>query len=437
MDKLKQIIKNKELLKKIAFVLFILFIFRVAAHVPAIGPDPRTVKDFLSEVFAKSSVLSFLDIFSGGGVSRFSVVMMGLGPYITASIMIQLLTMVIPKLEAISKEPGEEGQRKLNQYSRYLAVPLSFIEGYGAIRFLQYSSAQVGKSFLSNLTIWQWGLMLLSITAGTMFLMWLGELITEKGIGNGISMIIFAGIVAKLPQSIGEALQKSFIPQFDSGELTKQLGIISLIMIVVVAVIVVTEGQRKLPISYAKRIRGDKLYGGIESFLPIRLNMAGVIPIIFAGAFMNIPTVIGFLSQAKNQAIAHAADWVQKTFSPQSLPYAIAFFVLVFAFTFFSSFLYFKPKDVAENLQKNGGFIPGIRPGTQTEKYLSWLINRTTLWGAMFLGLIAVLPFLLQLYLKTGNLMIGGTGLLIVVGVAIEVKNQIEAQIITRSYEKI
>lgn len=437
MDKLKQIISNKELLKKIGFVLFILLIFRVAAHVPAIGPDPKTVKDFLSEVFAQSSILSFLDIFSGGGISRFSIVMMGLGPYITASIMIQLLTMVIPKLEAISKEPGEEGQRKLNQYSRYLAVPLSFIEGYGAIRFLQYSSAQVGKSFLSDLSLWQWALMLLSICAGTMFLMWLGELITEKGIGNGISIIIFAGIVAQMPQSVGEAIQKTFIPQFDSGELTKQIWILGLIILVVIAIVVITEGQRKIPISYAKRMRGDKLYGGIESFLPIRLNMAGVIPIIFAGAFMNIPTVIGFLSQAKNQTIAHAAEWVQKTFSPQTMAYAAAFFVLVFAFTFFSTFLYFKPKDVSENLQKNGGFIPGIRPGTQTEKYLSWLINRTTLWGAMFLALIAALPFVIQKYMSTGNLMIGGTGLLIVVGVAIEVKNQIEAQIITRSYENI
>lgn len=436
MGKIKQILKNKELLKKIGFVLFVLFIFRVVSHVPIPGPDPAKVRDFLSAAFSSNSVLSFLDIFSGGGISRFSVAAMSLGPYITASIMIQLLTMVFPKLEELSKE-GEEGHRKINQYSRILAVPLSFIEGYGTIKFLQYSSAQAGKDFLGNPSLGEWALMLLAICGGTMFIMWLGELITEKGLGNGISIIIFAGIVARLPQYIGEAIQKTFIPQFESGELIKQLGILALALVVIVAIIVITEGMRKVPISYAKRMRGAKLYGGIDSFLPIRLNMAGVIPIIFASAFMNIPTIIGFLSQAKTQWIARSAEWVQKTFAPQQTPYAVAFFILVFSFTFFSTFLYFKPKDVAENIQKQGGFIPGIRPGTETEKYLSWLINRTTLWGAIFLSAIAVMPFILQNFAKTGNLVIGGTGLLIVVGVAIEVKNQIDAQLIIRSYENI
>lgn len=436
MNKIKQIIKNKELLKKISYVLFVLFVFRIAAHVPIPGPDPVKVKEFLAEAFSSNSALSFLDIFSGGGISRFSIMMMGVGPYITGSIMIQLLSMIFPKLEAISKE-GEQGQRKLNQYSRMLAIPLSFIEGYGAIRFLQISTANTGGTFLGNPSIGQWALMLLAICGGTMFLMWLGELITEKGIGNGISLIIFAGIVSRLPQYIGEAIQKSFIPEFDPTELIKSGTILLAAVLAIVVIVVITEGQRKVPISYAKQMRGTKIYGGIESYLPIKLNMSGVIPIIFAGAFMNIPTMVGVLTSAKNQWIANSAEWIKTTFDPKQVPYMVAFFILVFAFTFFSTFLYFKPKDVAENIQKHGGFIPGIRPGTQTEKYLSWLLNRTTLWGAIFLSAIAVMPFLIQKFANTGNLVIGGTGLLIVVGVAIEVKNQVEAQIITRSYERI
>jgi preprotein translocase subunit SecY len=436
MNKVKQILKNRDLLKKIGYVLFVLFIFRIAAHVPIPGPDPESVRAFLSEAFAGNSALSFLDIFSGGGLSRFSIVMMGVGPYITASIMIQLLTLVFPKLEALSKE-GEQGRRKINQYSRILALPLSFIEGYGAIRLLQLSTNQAGTNFLGELSLGQWSLMLLSIAGGTMFLMWLGELITEKGIGNGISLIIFAGIVSGLPQQIGEAYQKAFIPEFDSSQLFQSLAVLAAALLVILVIVVITEGQRKIPISYAKRVRGEKLYGGVESFLPIKLNMSGVIPIIFAGAFMNMPTMFGFLERAKTEWIARAATWLTSTFDPQKLPYAIFFFTLVFSFTFFSTFLYFKPKDVAENIQKHGGFIPGIRPGTQTEKYLAWLINRVTLWGAIFLSAIAVMPFLIQYFWNTGNLVIGGTGLLIVVGVAIEVKNQVEAQIITRSYEAI
>jgi preprotein translocase subunit SecY len=232
-------------------------------------------------------------------------------------------------------------------------------------------------------------------------------------------------------------LQKIIISEYNPTEIATQASILVAVLLIIVAIIFITEGQRRLPISYAKQMRGAKLYGGIDSFLPIKLNISGVIPIIFAGAFMNIPTMLGFFSQAKNQTLANAATWVQETFNQQGLPYAIMFFILVFSFTFFSTFLYFKPKDVAENLQKHGGFIPGIRPGTQTEKYLGWLVNRITLWGAIFLSLIAVLPFIIQLYTNISNIVVGGTGLLIVVGVAIEVKNHIDAQIITKSYEAI
>lgn len=436
MKKIKEIITNKELLKKILYIVFILFIFRVAAHIPIPGPSPEVIRSFLSDALGANSILAFLDIFSGGGISRFSIVMLGLGPYITASIMMQLLTVVSPKLEQLSKE-GEEGRNKINQYSRLVALPLAFIEGYAGIRFLQYSASQAGAGFLADPSLSEWAMMLLAIAGGTMFLMWLGELITEKGLGNGVSIIIFAGIVAGIPQTVGQAVQRIIVTEYDPSEIISQIGILGAIILVVIAVIFVTEGQRRLPISYAKRVRGAKLYGGIDSFLPIKLNMSGVIPIIFAGAFMNVPNMIGFFSNAQNPQIARVATIIGDTFNPQGLPYAIFFFLLVFSFTFFSTFLYFKPKDVAENLQKHGGFIPGIRPGNQTHQYLAWLINRVTLWGAIFLSLIAVLPFLIQIFSDVGNIMIGGTGLLIVVGVAIEVKNQIEAQIVTRSYEKI
>ncbi len=435
MGYIKRVLGNRELRKKILFVLFILLIYRLLAHIPIPGPDPASTKNFLDNIFKSNSVLSFLDVFSGGGMSRFSVVMMSLGPYVTASIMIQLLTMVVPKLEALSKE-GEQGRKKINQYSRILTVPIALIEGYSMIRLLQSIASKGGQNFLGNLSIYQWIVMLVSITAGTVFLMWLGELITEKGIGNGISIIIFAGIVSQVPTTVGQTLQKMFVGQFNPQELIKIGIFLSLSLIVIAFIVFITEAQRKIPISYAKKVRGAKLYGGIDTYLPVKLNMAGVIPIIFAAAFMNIPTVIGFLGSAKTAWIAESAKYIQTTFAPNTNPYAVLLFLLVFGFTFFSTFLYFKPHDVAENIQKQGGFIPGIRPGTQTEKYLTYLINRVTLWGAIFLSFISILPFIVKPFTGDVNLTIGGTGLLIVVGVAIEVKNQIDAQLVIRNYEE-
>jgi preprotein translocase subunit SecY len=341
----------------------------------------------------------------------------------------------VPKFESLSKE-GEQGRNKINQYSRLLAIAIAPVEGYGMIRLLQNAGTQSGSSFLSGLTVTQWGVMLLSITAGTMLLMWIGELITEKGIGNGISIIIFAGIVARGPVVVGNTIQKLFVGQLDTKQLITTIVILALAVLTVAIVVLITEAQRKIRISYAKKVRGDKLYGGIDTFLPLKLNMAGVIPIIFASAFMTVPTMMGFLASAKTAWIANSAKFIQTTFAPQTTPYAIALFLLVFVFSFFSTFIYFKPNEVAENLQKQGGFVPGFRPGTQTEKYLSYLINRITLWGAMFLSLIAVLPFIVSPITGDSNLTVGGTGLLIIVGVAIEIKNQIEAQMVLRSYEE-
>ncbi len=436
MEYLKKVLKNKELIKKILFVLFILIIFRILSHIPIPGPSQENLKTFFDNIFSQNSILPYFDIFSGGGMSRFSVVLMGLGPYITASIMVQLLTIVVPKFEEMNKD--SEDRKKMNQYTRYLTVPLCFIEGFGMIKLLETLGSSSGVSLIGDAGIFQWFVMLLSITAGTVFLMWLGELITEKGIGNGISIIIFAGIVTRLPQFIGQTIGKVFGgEQIDTQALLNFGGVTVLALAMIALIVFITEAKRKVPISYAKRMRGSKLYGGIDTYLPLRLNMAGVIPIIFAGAFMNIPKVIGFLSNAKTAWIKNTADFIQTIFGNATPGYAIFYFVLVFSFTFFSTFLYFKPKDVAENLQKQGGFIPGIRPGTQTEKYLSYLIMRITLWGAIFLSFIAVFPFIMQIFTNTQNFAIGGTGVLIVVSVAIEVINQLKAQVITRSYEEI
>ncbi len=430
-----KVVKNKDLIKKILFVLFVLVIFRVFSHIPIPGPSTADLKNFFNQAFSsKNSLFPLFDLFSGGGTSRFSVALMGLGPYITASIMIQLLTIVFPKFEEMNKD--SEDRKKLNRYMRYLTVPLCFVEGFGMITLLNNVS---NKTLLAHINIFGWFIMLLSITAGTLFLMWIGELVTEKGLGNGISIIIFAGIIARLPQYVGNAISNIFSSgNFDTPSAIKYGGISILALIMVAAIVFITEAKRKVPISYAKRMRGTKLYGGIDTHLPLRLNMAGVIPIIFAGAFMNIPQVIGFLSNAKTVWIKNAADFIKTTFATTTISYAVMYFILIFGFTFFSTFLYFKPKDVAENLQKQGGFIPGIRPGTQTEKYLSFLIMRVTLWGAIFLSIIAVFPFVMRIFFAADqNVAIGGTGILIVVAVAIEIVNQLKAQIITRSYEEI
>ena len=434
----KKVFKNTDLLKKILYILFILLIFRIIAHVPIPGPSPAALKEFFNKAFSSgNSILPFFDVFSGGSTSRFSIGLMSLGPYITASIMIQLLTMVSPKLEQMSKD-SEESRQKLNQYTRYITVPLCFIEGFGMIMLLENISKQAGVNLLANVGILGWFIMLLSITAGTVFLMWLGELITEKGLGNGISIIIFAGILARLPQFVGQSISKIFGgAQIDNQALMTFGEVSGRAVVMILLNVLITEAKRKVPISYAKRVRGAKLYGGVDTHLPLRLNMTGVIPIIFAGAFMNIPQVIGFLSNAKTAWIKNAADFIKTTFASTTPEYAIFYFLMVFSFTFFSTFLYFKPKDVAENIQKQGGFIPGIRPGTQTEKYLTFLIMRVTLWGAIFLSFIAVFPFAMQIFTNAQNFAIGGTSILIVVAVAIEIINQLKAQIITRSYEEI
>jgi preprotein translocase subunit SecY len=376
----------------------------------------------------KNEFLNLLDIFSGGGLSTLSIAMLGVGPYITSSIIVQLLTVIVPSWSEMQKEGGEAGREKLNQYTRYLAIPLAMIQTFGTIRLLQ--SGQTGVNVLGPLSGFQWLTTLVAVAAGTMILMWLGELITEYGIGNGISLIIFAGIIARLPSSLQQTAAL-----YDPSELPKIIGFAILALVVIAAVVFVTEAQRNIPVSYAKHVRGNKTFGGVNTHLPLRVNQAGVIPIIFAISVLLFPTMIAnFLVSAKNAHIVHLANFTA-TFLQNQRNYAIIYFILVFLFTFLYTSIVFDPDDVAENVQKNGGFVPGIRPGKQTADYLYMVLNRITVFGALFLATVAVLPYIVQGFTSTQALTLGGTGLLIVVSVVIETIKAIESQLVMHHYE--
>jgi len=428
MNKLILIWKTKDLRNKILIVLGLLLLTRVLAHVPIPGIDASKLKSF----FQQSQFFNLLDIFSGGGLSYFSIAMLGVGPYITASIVMQLLTIVIPSFAEMQKEGGEAGRAQLNQYTRYMAIPLAALQAFGTIRLLQSgSSVTGGANLLSAFSPFQWFITLLSVTAGTMLMMWLGEIMSEFDVGNGTSLIIFAGIVARLPSSF------SFLQQwYDPTKLPLVVGFLAVILIVIAGVVLVTEAQRNIPIAYAKRVRGNKLFGGINTHLPLRLNQAGVIPIIFAISVMMFPALIGqFFVGARSALISNLAQKTITLFNSQGWFYLIFYFALVMAFTYFYTAVVFNPTEIAENVQKNGGFVPGLRPGQQTADFLARVLNRTTLAGAFFLGLIAILPLTMQKFTGTTALTFGGTGLLIVVSVVIEVIKKIEAQLTMHDYE--
>jgi len=421
-----KIFKIKDLRNRILFTIVVLVIIRILSHIPM----PGIQLDALQEFFDKSKLLGMLDIFSGGTMKRFSIAMMGVGPYINASIIMQLLTHVIPSLEAMQKE-GEDGRKKINQWTRWLAVPLSFLQSYGMIMLLKSQSNGV----IGDMAPFDLFSILMITSAGTILLMWLGELITEKGIGNGISLIIALGIIASLP-SIVQNLYTASSMGFSS--VLPIIGLFVVSLIVIVSIIYTNEGNRLIPVSYARRMRGMKLYGGSDTQLPIKINTAGVIPIIFALSFMIFPNLIAtFFSNARTEWIAAGAKWIGKAFSmnPPTIYYGIAYFVLVVAFTFFYTSVIFNPKEISENIQKQGGFVPGIRPGNETSKYLGFIITRVTLAGAVFLGIIAILPLLVQVSYPSMDTLIGGTSILIVVSVILETYRQLEAQMIMRSYE--
>ncbi|MEA1926315.1 MAG: preprotein translocase subunit SecY [Patescibacteria group bacterium] len=419
-ERVARIFKVKELRNKIFFILAILVIFRLAANVPIPGVDSSQLKSF----FEGNQLLGLMDMFSGGGLRNISIVMLGVGPYITASIVMQLMTMIFPRLEQLYKEEGQAGREKFNMWTRYITVPFAMLQAFGMISL--FRSQQV----LTELTVFNYVTIIITATAGTIFLMWLGELISEKGIGNGVSFLIFAGIVSALPTSIHQ-----LIATWDPTQVLTYLSFAALAIVTIIGIIIVNEGQRNIPISFARRIRGGKTTGGTKTQLPLRVNQAGVIPIIFAMSIMIFPGVVAnFFAASSNQAIAGVAGTIADLFANQAF-YSFIYFVLVVLFTYFYTAVTFDPKNVAENLQRQGGFVPGIRPGVPTMEYLNHITNRITLSGAIFLGLVAILPFIVQGITGIRALSIGGTSILIVVSVVLESMKQIEAQLVMRDYE--
>ena len=407
----------------ILFVMGMLVIFRVIAHIPI----PGVAAAGLKQVFSSNQILGLLNIFSGGTMENFSVAMLGIAPYITASIIFQLLAMVVPYLEELSKE-GEYGRQKINQWTRLLTIPLAFFQSFAMISLLKRSVPDL----FSDFGAWEMITAMVTITAGTIFLMWLGELISEKHVGNGISLLIFAGIISGLPTAVG-----SILYTYDQSQIINMLIFAVIAIVTIVGVVVITEGQRNIPVSYARRIRGNKMYGGVDTHLPLRVNQAGVIPIIFAISIILLPSMVAqMLVGVKTAWLAAAAQWIIQLFENQ-LFYGIIYFVLVVVFTYFYTAIIFHPDQIAENLQKQGGFVPGIRPGRPTAEYLQKVVTRIVFTGALFLGVIAVLPLITAQITDTQNLVVGGTSLLIVVSVVIETVNQINGQLSMRDYEEI
>jgi len=426
---LSQIWKSPDLRKKILFTLGIVIIYRLIAHVTVPGADPAGLKEFAS----RNELLNVFSILTGGSTENLSIVLMGISPYINASIIIQLLTVVIPKFENLQKE-GEQGRRKLNSYTRWLTLPLAFLQSYGMLLLL---NSQSKISIIANMGDPKVILpIMLAISTGTLLLVWLGEKITEKGIGNGISILIFISIISSIPQLIGPSL---ILAQKDETKLIPFVVMILATIILLTIVILVTEAARKIPLTYASQgVRAKSE----QASLPIRLNQVGMVPIIFAVAIVNFPPIIGqFLSQAKSQWLRDLSGFMTTAFQPSTLLYFVLYFLLVIAFSFFYTSITFKPEEVAENIQKRGGYVPGIRPGKQTAEYLQYVSNRLTLFGAIFIALIATLPLLLQFMFKNlaigaVPLLISGAGMIIIVGVVLELIRQVNAQLQMHDYQR-
>jgi preprotein translocase subunit SecY len=418
-DALINALRAPDIRRRILFILGLLIIIRLLAHVPVPGVN----RDALNQLFQNNALLGLLDLFSGGGLSSFSVIGMGVNPYINASIIMQLMQGVIPSLQALSRE-GEYGRNRINQITRYLTVPLALLQAYGFLAILHSQGVIVSFDLTSLETITQ----LITLTAGTVLLMWLGELMTERGIGNGISFIIFAGIVGRVPRAIGAFLES---PDWTAGIVFAVVGLIA-----IAAVVYIQEGQRRIPIQYASRVRGRRLYQGGSTFLPLRVNQAGVIPIIFAVSIILFPAQIAsYFETSQVQVVADISRGV-RTFFQAAPVYAGLYFLLTVGFTYFYTAFTFKPDETADQLRKNGGFIPGIRPGSPTREYLQKVVWRITIAGALFLGLVAVMPVIVSgAFPSLGGLGLGGTALLIVVSVVVETMKQLEAQLMMRNYE--
>jgi len=413
-------LKIPDLRRRILFTAGILVVFRFAAHIPVPGVDIAALK----QLFSRNQLLGLLDIFSGGTLANFSVMALGLNPYINASIIFQLLTMVFPALEELSKE-GEYGREKINQYTRFLTVPLAGVQALGMYALLKNQQIISSLSPLSLLGL------VATMAAGTVFLMWLGELVSENGIGNGISMLIFAGIVGRFPVSIGQTAAV-----FEPENLFNLIIFVAMAVAVIATIVIVNEATRQIRVAYAKRIRGRRMYGGQDTYLPLRLNQAGVIPIIFAISLILLPSMIGnFLRGVPNPTIANLAGSLANIFNPGGLIYNVTYFLLVVGFTYFYTAVVFNPVKIADEIKKYGGFIPGIRPGPPTAEYLNRILTRITLAGAFFLGFIAILPSIAQGLTGMATMTLGGTGILIVVSVVLETTKQLETMMIMRSYD--
>jgi preprotein translocase subunit SecY len=422
-DALVNAFRTPDIRRRILFVAGMLVLYRLLGHVPIPGVDRTALQGFLGS----QPFLQIINLFSGGGLESLSIVALAMTPYINASIIMQLMTGVVPRLQALSRE-GEYGRNRINQYTRYLTVPLAFLQSYGTLAILSQTTPRVIANF--DLANFDTLIQMFTLAGGAVLVMWLGELITERGIGNGISFIIFAGIVAGIPSGIG---------QFLTSPDVAQLILFALLAIVGVAVIVyIQEGQRRIPIQYASRVRGRRMYQGGATFLPLRVNQAGVIPIIFAISILTFPSQIAVYFSASEGLVGDISNGIVQFLSPNGWVYVAGYFLLTVGFTYFYTAFTFKPDETADQLRKNGGFIPGIRPGSPTREYLARVVYRISLAGAFFLGIVAVSPVIIGVLFQGGvvaNFALGGTALLIVVSVVVETMKQIEAQLMMRNYE--
>ncbi len=417
--KLHILIRDKYLRNSILFTLAMLIVFRFLGTIPVPGVQPEVLRQFLSQ----NQFLSFLNLFSGGGLSQLSIIVLGVGPYITSSIIMQLMTTVVPKLKTLFHEEGSIGRKKFNLYSRLLTVPIALIQGYGILTLLAKQGA------LPQLTTWEMIANVLVVTAGSMLVMWIGELITEFGVGNGVSLLIFAGIVSRLP-----AVLSQMVLAYTPSELLNYILYAILVFLIIVAVVIINEAERHVPITYAKQSRGMHTYGESASYIPMRINQAGVMPIIFALSILLFPKMLAdYFINSSVEWLSTLAHWVN-TVLTHNIWYPVIYFILVFGFTYFYTAITFDPEAMAENLAKSGAFVPGIRPGKATAEYFATIATRITFVGALFLGIIAVLPMILLS--ATGNqaVAIGGTSVLIVVSVVLDLIKKLDAQIAMREY---
>ncbi len=453
---------HADMRKRVFAAIGILLIFRILAHIPVPISDPQTLRQVLENIFNTADtpqLLSFINILSGGALANFSIMIAGLGPYINASIIMQLLTKAIPKLEALQKE-GEYGQKKINQMTRILTFPLAILQSIGAIYLIRQSAQQIGGigDITANTSILQWVLMVAALTGGSMMLMWLGELVTEQNIGNGISLLITVSIVSSLPAAVAGIWGGIFdgtshwpvlgmtLP-VNRGGLIYALILLAVVLIVTWLVVMLNEAARRITINYAKRVQGNRIYGGVTTILPVKLITAGVVPIIFAVAFLSVPPFAGqILSSNSSERLASIGQALGTWFQPPTTAtfalggiepylYPLAYFLLVFTFTFFYTSITFNSREIAENLQKQGGFVEGVRSGHRTEKYLSKTVNRLTLFGATALGLLAMAPIIAQAFVTT-SIAIEGTSVLILVAVSLETLRALESRALMITYDQ-